>query len=104
MTEPILLLWPFLVSMAVVVSARRTTARRRAALNRAVHELRRPLQAMALAAGSPGRRHSGSSPGSLALALAALDDLDAAINGMPPALTRRPVAARPLLEGAVARW
>ena len=53
-------------------------ARRRAALNRALHELRRPLQALALAPAPSGR---AAAPGAAELALAALDDLDHEING-----------------------
>lgn len=101
MTGSILTLWPLLASMAVLIGVRWRTARRRTALNRAMHELRRPLQALVL---SPGRRAPEPSPGPLELALAALDDLDLAINGIRPTSARRPVAARPLVEGVVARW
>ncbi len=103
MGEPILALWPLLATMAVVCGARWRSGRRRTALNRAMHELRRPLQAVALdPARAGGLGQSGA--GALGLALAALDDLDAAINGRPAAVARRPVAARPLIEDALARW
>lgn len=73
--------------------------RRRRTLNGLLHELRRPLQALALAR-EPGGR--GADP--LELALAALRDLDREINGAPPVLERRPVEARMLAVAAAARW
>jgi signal transduction histidine kinase len=96
--------WPLLVTMAVAGGARIKGSRQRRALNRALHELRRPLQALALAPGSSGHGSHGTAPGALELALVALDDLDVAINGTRPALSRRPVAARPLVSGALDRW
>jgi two-component system sensor histidine kinase QseC len=75
--------------------------RRRERLNRALHELRRPLQALAL------RHHLAAEPAgddSLDLALVALADLDQEINGGEPALARRPVSGRALVEAAVERW
>ena len=87
--------WPLgLTLAAVAVGDRLREARRRAALNRALHELRRPLQALVLGAGGiaqgPGRRPRRE------LALAALDDLDREINGRARRLARRPVACRAL--------
>lgn len=79
-------------------------ARRRSNLNEALHELRRPLQALALA-------QTGSRPPepegirlSVQMATAALDRLDREINGAPRALVTAPVAVRPLVESAVSRW
>lgn len=102
MPDWVVYLWPVVASMALVCGARLRSAQRRTALNRAMHELRRPLQALILAPG--GQRSHERSPGPLELALVALDDLDVAINGTRPVLTRRPVAARPLVEGTVSRW
>ncbi len=94
--------WPLGVTLAIaLVGDRVRRARRRAALNRALHELRRPLQALALAPASSGK---SPAPAAADLALAALDDLDHEINGSPPALTPRPVACRALVEAAVERW
>jgi hypothetical protein len=93
-----------LIAAGGVAAARLRTTNRRTALNRALHELRRPLQAIALAPGSPLLRGRYDTPGSLDLALAALDDLDVAINGTRPALSRRPVAARALVESSIERW
>ncbi|HEU4945103.1 MAG TPA: hypothetical protein VFT10_08075, partial [Solirubrobacterales bacterium] len=66
--------WPLALSMAAAVAAQSLRAgRRRLALNEALHELRRPLQAVVLAAG-PG---TGGTPGhgrdSIELAAAALE-------------------------------
>jgi signal transduction histidine kinase len=72
-------------------------------LNRAMHELRRPLQAMALAPAS-GFRRGHCEPDSLDLALAALEDLDSAVNGVARPLRSRPVAARAMVAAAVERW
>jgi signal transduction histidine kinase len=93
--------WPVALTMAVVVVRDRVRdARRRRTLNERLHELRRPLQALVLAAkqGTPER------PDPLELALAALRDLDREVNGQRPALRRRPVEARMLAIAAAERW
>ena len=74
---------------------------RRAALNEALHELRRPLQALALAIGA-GRAANVES--SLSLVTAAVERLDEEINGRSSRCARRPVPVRPLLDAAVGRW
>lgn len=52
--------WPVAASLAVAVVAQGLRAgRHRTALNEALHELRRPLQAIALAAGPPGAAPGG---------------------------------------------
>ncbi len=79
------------------------TGRRRAALNEALHELRRPLQALALAIG-PGRATAGGVESSLLLVTAALDRLDNEINGRGSQRLPQPVPVRPLLESAIGRW
>jgi signal transduction histidine kinase len=93
--------WPIgLTLAAAIVGDRVRVVRRRAALNRGLHELRRPLQALVL---SSGPAHG---PGSHAVrvALAALDDLDREINGMPRRFSPRPVACRAVVQPAVERW
>jgi signal transduction histidine kinase len=57
---------------------------------------------MALAP-TPGFRRGHRSPDSLDLALAALEDLDTAVNGTPRPLRSRPVAARAMVAAAVER-
>src|SRR3954462_7667245 len=85
---------------AALVALRGRHARRRGALNRALHELRRPLQALVLSAG--GDRGPGSHV--VRVALTALDDLDPEIKGTPRRVERRPVDCRALVQPAVERW
>lgn len=101
--------WPLALTAATFLARERLRAlRRRGALNRALHELRRPLQALALV--GDGRPMSGvarngdGAPGRLELALAALDDLDREINGGEVPLRLRPIACRPWVEGSLGRW
>ena len=91
---------PVAVTAAVVVVCRVRRARRRGALNRALHELRRPLQALVLSAG--GDRGPGSH--AVRVALTALDDLDREINGSRRRVDLRPVDCRALVQPAVERW
>jgi signal transduction histidine kinase len=94
--------WPFAVSLATAVTVQSLWAgRRRSALNAALHELRRPLQAVALAAG-PRLGNAGQSP--LELATVALERLDREINGGPPLAVWGAVEAEALVRSAVARW
>ena len=79
------------------------TGRRRTALNEALHELRRPLQALALAA-APGAASAAGLESSMRLVTAALDRLDGEINGRGQGRPRHPVSVRAVLESAVARW
>jgi signal transduction histidine kinase len=92
--------WPLALLLLAFVVVRLREARRRRSLNRAVHELRRPLQALALA--GPGSAPIGAR--SVDVALTALGDLDRAINGGPPRFAPRPVACRALVAAAVERW
>jgi signal transduction histidine kinase len=90
--------------MAAAVAAQSLRAgRRRLALNEALHELRRPLQAVALAvgrrAGEPG---AGEDP--IQLATAALERLEREINGEPPRSVWGVVEANALAGAAVGRW
>jgi two-component system OmpR family sensor kinase len=99
--------WPVaLMVAAIVVRDRVRAARRRGALNAAMHELRRPLQALLLKGDSGRANGAGSNgvPGELELAVAALDELDREINGEAPPLRVRPLPARVWVEGSLARW
>lgn len=92
--------WPVAPVAALAAVAHLRGNRRRTALNRALHELRRPLQALVLSSGpEPG-------PGAHALrvALTALHDLDAEINGDERRVELRPVDCRALVQPAVERW
>ena len=100
--------WPLALTVAAfLVRERVRDGRRRGALNRALHELRRPLQALAVGADDTmgdGASANGHGPGKLELALAALDDLDHELNGGEPPLRMRPVVCRTWVEGALGRW
>jgi signal transduction histidine kinase len=88
--------WPLALSMALAFGVEQVRwHRRRLTLNRALHELCRPLQALALGA---DRR------GSLDLALVALDDLDRAVNGGQRPLERGRVPCVELVGETVERW
>jgi signal transduction histidine kinase len=77
--------------------------RRRASLNEAMHELRRPLQVLALSlSGDPKSTEALHS--SLQVTAAAVDRLDREINGKSVPATAGPTAARPVVEAALARW
>ena len=87
---------PLAMSAAAVVAGGRIRDRRRTrVLNRALHELRRPLHALALASRDPGDFEP---------VLGALADLDAEINGGAPRIAREPVELRHLAESVVGRW
>lgn len=82
---------------SAVVVGRARLGRRRQVLNRALHELRRPLQALALG--------SRAEDPHLRAAIEALGELDRAVNGGPPTgPAARRVEARELARDAVVRW
>jgi two-component system sensor histidine kinase HydH len=96
--------WPVVLSMAAAVAAQSLRAgRRRLALNEALHELRRPLQAVAFAVGpeTGGPRYGQDS---IELAAAALERLDREINGGPLTPVWGTVDGAELIQSAVARW
>ncbi len=94
--------WPLALALTTVaVAGRMREGRRRERLNRALHELRRPLQALALAPPPPAR---AGLPGQLEAAAAALAELDRELNGGCVTRRRRTVDARELAAAAVGRW
>jgi signal transduction histidine kinase len=94
-------LLPMACSLAVVVAGGVVReGRRRRKLNERLHEVRRPLQTLALAAKPSGPE----GPDPLELALAALRDLDREVNGGADEFRRRPVEARMLAIAASERW
>jgi signal transduction histidine kinase len=96
--------WPLALAMAAVAAAQGLrSGRRRIALNLAMHELRRPLQAIALA-GAGGVGSPRVLESSVHLAAAALERLDHAVNGGGLRRPAEPLEVRPLLEAAVRRW
>lgn len=96
--------WPLAATMVAVVAAQGLRAgRRRSSLNQALHELRRPLQAIALAGGGAGETPPVLES-SVRLAAAALERLDREVNGGGLRRPVEPVELRSLLEAAVRRW
>jgi signal transduction histidine kinase len=95
---------PFAASfaMATGIGALRE-GRRRSALNEAVHELRRPLQALALSL-PPDPDSGAAAESALRMAVAAVERLDREINGEPVAGRTEAVSAGPLVEAALVRW
>jgi signal transduction histidine kinase len=77
--------------------------RRRSGLNAAIHELRRPLQALYLSL-PPGAEAGRPLQSSLELAVAAVERLDREINGerIEPEAVR--LSLKPILVEAVERW
>lgn len=84
-----------------------TPARRRA-LNRALHELRRPLQALVLMeerSGQPAASPPAASRrGLLEVAASALQDLDAAVNGDRGSRPSHRFSCREVVLAALERW
>lgn len=97
--EPLFAGWALSLAFGCLLArANRRDRAMRAGLAEAVHELRRPLQAMALAADGAAMARQ------LETALPALADLERVIAGASPELVLRRVELRPLVEAAVGRW
>jgi signal transduction histidine kinase len=95
--------WPLALSMAATVAAQGLRAgRRRTALNQALHELRRPLQVVALAAGPELPARGGGD--AMELAAAALERLDREINGGSQAPAWGAIDGHALVQAAIGRW
>ncbi len=92
---------PFAASLAMAsgITAFRE-GRRRTSLNEALHELRRPLQVLALSLPVDSRAVSSA----LQMASAAVEQLEREVNGSTAAAPAERVSIRPLLTIAVARW
>jgi signal transduction histidine kinase len=95
---------PFAASFAMStgISALRQ-GRRRSSLNEAMHELRRPLQTLALSlpADPCGSEAAGSA---LRMTVAALERLDLEINGGAAETAAVRVSVEPVIASAAARW
>jgi signal transduction histidine kinase len=94
-----------LAAAAVTVEAGRTLrdARRARRLNRALHELRRPLQAITLSLDSAAP-DVGAAAACLEQARAALRDLDAVVNGGREPRAVRRAAVSEVLGALALRW
>ena len=95
--------WPLAITAGTAAVADRVRTavaarRRRELLNRALHELRRPLQALALCATPRQRREQ------LELAIVALADLDRAVNGGERHSREELADAEALVRRAAGRW
>jgi signal transduction histidine kinase len=92
---------PFAASLAMAsgISAFRE-GRRRTSLNEALHELRRPLQVLALSLPADSRAVGSA----LQMARAAVEQLEREVNGDGAATPAQQVSIRPLLTTAVDRW
>jgi two-component system, OmpR family, sensor histidine kinase TctE len=77
--------------------------RRRSSLNEAVHELRRPLQVLALSLPADAET-TRALDSSLRMAAAAVDRLDHEINGGRVPGASAPIALRSVVEAAAERW
>jgi signal transduction histidine kinase len=89
------------MTAALALGARE--ARRTRRLNRCLHELRRPLQALELA-GAFGRAHAEGSRALADQVAAALQDLDWAINGGRRGRAPGPVRLGAVTSALAARW
>jgi len=94
--------WPALGGAGAVLATSLREGRRRMVLNEHLHEVRRPLQALALM--TPSRDGTGEDDGPIEMAAAALARLEREINGERGVGARAIVAVRPLLEAARRRW
>jgi signal transduction histidine kinase len=97
-----LAVWPALGGAGATFAAAVRGGRRRTVLNERLHELRRPLQALALMAPRGGPPDAGEGP--VEMAAAALAALEREINGERDTGATGVVAVRPLLEAARRRW
>jgi signal transduction histidine kinase len=97
--------WPLGASLAAAVAVQGLrTGRRRTALNEALHELRRPLQTLALVPPEVGPGEPATIHGSVQMAAAALERLEREINGEAAASVWEAVLVLPLLNSVVGRW
>jgi signal transduction histidine kinase len=96
-----LAVWPVLGGAGATLAAAVRDGRRRTVLNERLHELRRPLQALALMA-PPAAGSGGEGP--VEMAAAALIALEREINGEREVGARAVFALRPVLEAARRRW
>jgi signal transduction histidine kinase len=95
--------WSLAASMAVALAIVRLRAlRRREAINEALHELRRPLQAIVLGSRSAGETAGGS--GETRLVATALERLETTVNGGGGVAPREAVRCETVLRAAVGRW
>jgi signal transduction histidine kinase len=98
-----LAVWPILGGAGATVATALREGRRRTVLNEHLHELRRPLQVLALMT-APAGRGVGGGEGPIEMAAAALMRLELEINGGRATAARTTIAVRPLLDATARRW
>jgi signal transduction histidine kinase len=89
-------------AMATGITALRE-GRRRSSLNEAMHELRRPLQGLALSLPTE-ESENGPAEACLRMTVAAVERLDLEINGGTLEAPIVPALPRPAVEAAINRW
>lgn len=96
-------LLPLVVALIVMAGREVMNAHRRSLANRALHEVRRPLQALALSLPAGPGRMTPVLP--VWQAIKALAEVDRQINGgAPDELRPEPIACRLMTEACVRRW
>ncbi|MDQ5894969.1 MAG: Histidine kinase protein [Actinomycetota bacterium] len=96
-------LLPLLVAVLLIGGREAWLIHRRSLVNRALHEARRPLQAIALSLPAGPGRMTPALP--VWQAIRALGEVDRQINGGPPdGLRPEPIACRLMTEACVRRW
>lgn len=96
-------LLPLLAAVLVILAREAWLAHRRNLVNRALHEARRPLQAIALSLPAGPGRLTPALP--VWQAIRALGEVDRQINGGAPDQPRpEPIACRLMIEACVRRW
>lgn len=94
---------PLIVALLVIAAREVWLAHRRSRVNRALHEARRPLQAIALSLPAGPGRMTPALP--VWQAIRALGEVDRQVNGgAPDQLRPEPIACRLMLEACVRRW
>ncbi len=94
---------PLLAALLVIAAREAWLAHRRSLVNRALHEARRPLQAIALSLPAGPGRLTPALP--VWQAIRALGEVDRQVNGGPPERVRlEPIACRLMTEACVRRW
>lgn len=96
-------LLPLVLALMVIGAREAWSAHRRSLVNRALHEARRPLQAIALSLPAGPGRLTPALP--VWQAIRALGEVDRQINGGAPDRPRpEPIACRLMIEACVRRW
>lgn len=96
-------IWPIAAALMVLLGREAWLAYRRSQINQALHEARRPLQAIALSLPSGPGRLSPALP--VWQAIRALGEIDRQVNGGAPDRRRpEPIACRLMTEACVRRW